>query len=56
MNDWKTAGIAVAAGVVALMIGALGYHAKANDIKATYVGPTLVIVLAAAYIIGMSQR
>ena len=56
VNDWKTVGVAVAAGVVALMIGAIGYHAKANDIKAAYVGPIFVLVLAALYIIGMSQR
>ncbi len=56
VNDWKTVGTAVAAGVVALMIGAIGYHGKANDIKAAYVGPIFVLVLAALYIIGMSQR
>lgn len=56
VNNWKTVGTAVAAGVVALMIGAIGYHAKANDIKAAYVGPIFVLVLAALYIIGMSQR
>ena len=52
----ETVGVAVAAGVVALMIGAIGDHAKANDIKAAYVGPIFVLVLAALYIIGMSQR
>ncbi len=56
VNDWKSAGIAAATGVLALMIGAIVYHGKANDLKAAYVGPILVIVLAALYIIGMTQR
>lgn len=56
VNSWKTVGTAVAAGVVAQMIGATGHHGKANDIKVAYVGPIFVLVLAALYIIGISQR
>ena len=56
VNDWKSAGVAAATGVLALMMGAIVYHGKANDIKAAYVGPILVIVLAALYIVGMSER
>ena len=55
VNGWKLVGIATATGVLVLMIGAIVYHGKANDLKAAYVGPILVIVLAALYIIGMSQ-
>ncbi len=33
VNGWKTAGVAAATGVLALMVGAIIYHGKAKDLR-----------------------
>lgn len=48
---WRPLGVAAGIGVVALMVGALSFHARARDKFADMMGAALVLACAAAYVV-----
>jgi hypothetical protein len=48
---WRPLGVAAGIGVVLLMLGALGFHTRANDALGQTAGAWLVLACAAAYVV-----